>query len=407
MNRKIIQDIIINKTSRFEPRYEEANLNDGGEGEPASSSPRNKILGLAFLLGLGGLFWVGSAYTQVNLKITPRSEIVRLDDTFSAAKNAGASGIRYEIMKIEEEAALEVASAGIKKVDKKASGRIIIYNNFGSQAQRFIAGTRFQAKDGKIYKIENAVTVPGYGSTEAKVIAAESGAEYNIGLTDFTIPGLKGSPRYDKFYARSKTAMTGGLKGEIKVAKESDMEEARKKLELLLKEKVALSAKSKLPEGFIFYADGQYFDFAEVEGSGSGATSTLEVKARAKLDTIILDKKDLAFAIGKRRISGFSGEEVEVRGVDGLAFNLLNKDKFDSEKDTQITFRLKGEAKLVWGFDHSLLTRKLVSLPKKDYQAALGDFPSIDRAEAVFRPFWARTFPSTPKRIKVELLDLP
>ena len=56
-------------------------------------------------------------------------------------------------------------------------------------------------------------TVPG--STETAVSADEAGKEYNIGKTDFTIPGFKGDARYSKFYARSKTDMEGGFIGTI------------------------------------------------------------------------------------------------------------------------------------------------------------------------------------------------
>ena len=100
----------------------------------------------------------------------------------------------------------------------------MIYNKYSAEAQIFVKDTRFETPEGKIYRIDRAVTVPGMknsggqtvaGSVEATVYADKSGSEYNIGFSDFTIPGLKGGLKYEKFYARSKTPMTGGMKGTV------------------------------------------------------------------------------------------------------------------------------------------------------------------------------------------------
>ena len=64
-------------------------------------------------------------------------------------------------------------------------------------------------------KVENGKTVPG--SKEVDVVADKAGAEYNIGLTDFTIPGFKGSPKFETVFARSKTEMTGGYVGNSQI----------------------------------------------------------------------------------------------------------------------------------------------------------------------------------------------
>jgi len=67
--------------------------------------------------------------------------------------------------------------------------------------------------------IENGKTVPG--SIEVTVYADEPLSKYNIGLTDFTVPGFKGAPQFETFYARSKTPMTGGFTGMEPVVEES------------------------------------------------------------------------------------------------------------------------------------------------------------------------------------------
>ena len=95
----------------------------------------------------------------------------------------------------------------MKEIERRASGKIIVFNNYSTNSQRLIARTRFETLEGKIYRIRDAVVVPGIsdkdgrktpGSIEVTVFADEPGEEYNIGYTDFTKnngwPNSTGSP---------------------------------------------------------------------------------------------------------------------------------------------------------------------------------------------------------------------
>ncbi|MSR71697.1 MAG: hypothetical protein EXS50_03530 [Candidatus Taylorbacteria bacterium] len=70
-----------------------------------------------------------------------------------------------------------------------------------------------------IYKIDSAVIVPGYstkageivaGSTTTTVTAEKAGTDYNIPLSDFTIPGFKGDPKFTNIFARNEWAHFSG-----------------------------------------------------------------------------------------------------------------------------------------------------------------------------------------------------
>ena len=62
-----------------------------------------------------------------------------------------------------------------------------------------------------IFRIPKTVTIPGAklesgelipGKLEMEVTADNAGEKYNIEPSDFTIPGFKGSPKFEKFYAK-------------------------------------------------------------------------------------------------------------------------------------------------------------------------------------------------------------
>jgi hypothetical protein len=53
------------------------------------------------------------------------------------------------------------------------------------------------------------------GTVTVTFIADQAGDKYNIGPTGaFSLPGLQASAMYDKVYARSSAAFTGGFSGD-------------------------------------------------------------------------------------------------------------------------------------------------------------------------------------------------
>ena len=123
-----------------------------------------------------------------------------------------------------------------KTVSTYAHGIIHIYNAYSSSPQKLVAGTRFETKDGKIFKIQKAVIVPGAKVSggnltpsviDAEVTAAQPGDEHNVGPEYFTIPGFQGSPKYAGFYAKSTKNMSSGKVGTAKVLSAVDFDAAK------------------------------------------------------------------------------------------------------------------------------------------------------------------------------------
>lgn len=135
----------------------------------------------------------------------------------------------------EEILAAEVQSSGITKnsekkvlveavknvdVSKKATGTIILYNNYSTQPYDLIKTTRVQTANGSVYRLTQDVTIPGKkgstpGTVNAKVEAELPGSEYNAkGGTELKLPGLiAGTDKYKQIYAKVSANFTGGAKG--------------------------------------------------------------------------------------------------------------------------------------------------------------------------------------------------
>lgn len=201
------------------------------------------------ILALGGLSLVTLStvgaylfFPKAEISVTPykTSRFVNLEfEGSTGASVSGATSLPVRILEKEQAVSLTVEATGTStNSNQKARGNIVIYNTFSADAQILVATTRFEAPDGKIFRLVQGVTVPGMkntepGSIEAAVIADQSGTEYNIAPSTFSIPGFKGGAKFNKFSGRSTQAMVGGGDGgsEMKVIAEADIERAKKEAE--------------------------------------------------------------------------------------------------------------------------------------------------------------------------------
>ena len=348
-------------------------------------------------------------FSGAKVSIVPKQNKTLVDARFSAAINADAGEIPYEIMTIEKSDSKKVPATGREEIEEKASGKIVIYNNFNSSSQRLIKNTRFETPEGLIYRINKSVIVPGQtteggekvpGSIEVTVYADEVGDKYNIELTDFTIPGFKGSPRFDDFYARSKTPMEGGFIGEKLTANEEDLANAKEEIHTELQKQLLNEAFSQKPDEFYLFEDTVFIEF-ESEGNIEN-DGEVEVKEKAILYGVLFNKNKFANHIAENTIAVFDDEPVEISDISTLTVTVSNKEDARPWEDEEFEFTVSGNAHIVWTFDEEKLKNDLSGRAKAALTTVLSGYPSIDEAEVVLRPFWKRSFPDKINKIKIE-----
>lgn len=422
MAKKLVQDIFVKKASvketsddrvradmiRVPPRVLQAS-------RPGS---RKLFWALVVIVPLIIFAFVATSLGSVTVTLTPRQAEAAVDAVFSFERSAAPRGVHFEIMKIEAETSQPVASNGVEYVQKKAKGTIVVYNTYDKNPQKLVAGTRFQTPDGKIYKSDTAVVVPGMGVSDGKsvagsvvvsVTAAEAGVEYNIGLVDFTIPGFKSSPRYDKFYGRGKTEITGGFKGNVPIAKDTDIINARHAIETSLEESLLAKAAKELPLGYLFFKDATFFklEFLPVQISvGTSSPGAVDVRAKGTLYAMIIDSVSLSKAIAGKNIEGYAGEEIRLSNPDQIMFTIPNKKTLNPEDLTVFSAKLTGTAMFTWRIDEEAIKKELAGISSADYLVLFKHYPAVARAKAVFRPPWLHTFPKNVSAITIEEDDL-
>jgi hypothetical protein len=227
------------------------------------------LIAVGVIAVLGLAIVVSNAFHGATLQLTPRTVSAMVDDVYTAKKLSLPADLNYETVTIKQSGSETVKATGERQVDKKATGVIVIYNNYNSSPQRLIKNTRFATPEGLIYRITDSVTVPGKkgtvpGSVEATVTADQPGESYNVGLKDFTIPGFKGDPRYTAFYARSKTPLSGGFSGIQKIVADADRAKAKSAIESRVETELVKQIVAQIPEDKVFFPKGYTVDFVQL-----------------------------------------------------------------------------------------------------------------------------------------------
>ncbi|MEK7575104.1 MAG: hypothetical protein AAB511_02650 [Patescibacteria group bacterium] len=356
---------------------------------------------------------LGNIFSGATVTVTPKSQIVAIDREFTAKPNAPLGSFSYTPYSLVSEKEVSIPADGEKSVETRGSGKIIIYNNYSATSQRLVKNTRFETPDGLIYKISDSVTVPGRqvldgklvpGSIEVLVIAESAGSEYNIGLTDFKIPGFKSNAeRFIAFYAKSKTIMSGGKIGTEKVVSEQKTIEARNKLDVALTESLLAEARTHVPADSILYEGAYRVSYEPVVVSTNAGQNNIIIRERARLNAYFIKHTDIAKVVAQSVITDFDGSDVLVPNDNKLVFILRKKDGESATTVGPIQFNLKGAATIVWQIDKDKLASNLAGKDKDELSSIAGSDSAVLRATAVIRPFWKGVFPKSTKDIKVKV----
>ncbi|MES2214113.1 MAG: hypothetical protein V4465_01855 [Patescibacteria group bacterium] len=418
MNRRATDDI--------SPVREEVQMNRRSTDTPAAPR-RIRFLGDRDLLGyfrgrgtggskkkfiFGGIVAIAlvliglSLFSGGTLTYTPRSTDVSFNkDTYIAYKDSSDGKLGFSVIKLSGDKGVEAPASGEENVSTKASGKIIVYNNSDTAPQKLIRNTRFESPEGKIYRILADITVPGKtgstpGSLEVTVYADQPGEAYNIGLTDFTLPGLKGDPKFTTVYARSKTNMTGGFSGLMKKVSEADLSKARSTLESSLKAELLNEAKAQVPADFILYPNLVQITYADAPQSNA-TDSGVTVNEHADFYGVMFKRSELAAYLASKKATTIP-VPLDMPDISGLDASFVGRDaQADLLKAETVSFEVTGSAKAVSIISEDDLRNALAGKSKSGVNEVLGAYPGILSAVASVRPFWKTSFPSDPSKIKV------
>ena len=239
------------------------------------------------------------------------------------------------------------------------------------------------------------VTTPG--SVIVSVTADQVGDKYNIGLSDFTVPGFTGEPQFDGIFARSKTPMTGGFSGTRPIVGSGERSATVASLESTLSSELSDAAQSAVPAGYILYPNAYRIDYsalADTIGSGNQVT----INEEASLTGFALSENDIASALAASAVKGYAEEPITVANIGDIAFST---GAVPTATSSAMSFTLSGTAKFVWDIDPNVFAQQLAGKSKGDFTTILQGYPHITKADVSFFPFWLGSFPSDQNAITI------
>ncbi len=395
------------RTVQLPPRFREKNFSSDYH-----QKPRKLIWTIAALVIVIGTVVVMNIFSSASITITPKSEDVSLDKTdFSASLAGDSKTISFKIIKISGSSEKVVTGGTPTTVLTKATGKVVIYNNFSTAPQKLAIETRLNTTDGKIFKTDTALTVPGTkivggkvtpGQIEASVHADQPGSTYNIALSDFNILGFKGTPKYDKMYARSKTIMSGGASGQGIALSEADARVAHEAALGILRDKLVAEAKASLPESSVLLT-GSYV-IREDSDSGQTVSGKNVMIVKGSMYGILFNEAEFSKKIAETSIGQYDGADIFIPKISSLTIDLKNKETI-SDTTSNISFSVSGQAKVVWQIPKSEILKKLLGAKKKNIATSLSSFESIENVTVDMFPPWSMKLPSKEKSVKLIVVD--
>ncbi|MFZ1720332.1 MAG: hypothetical protein WAU28_03190 [Candidatus Moraniibacteriota bacterium] len=198
-------------------------------------------------------------------------------DTALTEADSSTLEVPYRLIEDTVAVPITITPSGVgASGERKARGKVVIYNAFSADPQPLVATTRLETGSGIIFRLTAGVTVPGVttiagkeepGAIEAEIVADQSGDAFNIAPTTFTIPGFKGNAKYEKFSAKLLTPTTGGSKDGASgdpLLTISDIEQTKK------------LARDTALESFRQSIEGTLQDGEKIEDNGIELTATQE-----------------------------------------------------------------------------------------------------------------------------------
>lgn len=421
------KDIIIpeknNKKENIESPTQSDNDNKKNNSQNSENKKNNKkswllkifFVLIFFLIPITIFIFLISLYnTNLKIKIWPKTEIISFEKSITVKEgnyyDFSKNILPGQTLKINENLSKEFSSTGKIPTEKKATGIIRVYNNHSIHPQALLSTTRFISLEGKMFRslkynivpgqrYENEELIPGF--IDIEVIASESGDDYNIGPSQFSIPGFVDTYKENSFYGKSFQPMEGGFKGDAGLITETDIKEAEKNILEELKKNSKEELIRILPENFTLIEESIIYKIEKKECSKDAEEITEKFSCFIEVSAIafIVSNKDIKEFIKESIIEKVS--EKNNFQEDNININYLFKNF--NEEENKIDINVFVEAKIYSEINIESLKENIYGKNLKDIKSLLED-SKIRKIEIDKGIPWRKNIPQNTKKIEIILM---
>ncbi len=374
------------------------------------------ILAIVVVLLFGGIIGVNSVLTKTTLTITPESREQNVNAEFIAYPERREGSLSYEILSFDVSGEKQVKATGQTHIEEKARGMIEIMKTTAG-SERLVNNTRFRSPDGLIFRLQEAVVVPGAvtgtdgklvpGSISVEVVADGVGSEYNLPSgTKFDVPGFKESnldALYNAIYAINKADLSGGFNGPQFTLDENDLDTSKQALEIELRDKLIAQINDKKPAGFIIFPESIAITYSDLPTVKFGE-DLVSVRVQATLQAPLFKDDEFASFIAKETITTYDHNPVEIRNIEDLKFSYLdNQTSFENIANLEeLSFSIIGKPFIVWDYDPEQIRKDLAGKALTASKTILPAYPGVKNMRVSGKPFWKNSFPDDYNKIILE-----
>lgn len=334
---------------------------------------------------------------KANIRISLKEIPLKAQIPIAVSKNVSSSNLLGGIIP-GQYFSLNKTGSKIIETTSAVGGVIEIYNAYGAAPQKLVAQTRFETKDGKIFRIQNSITVPGArisganlipSSVKINVIADKTGDEYLIGPSFFTIAGFKGTPKYAGFYALSVEPMT--IAENISVSKE-ELEKNKNDL----KDKLAQELKSDILST-LKDSDLQLIGGASTIKIDDFKVSGKFLSMKIIWQALFFKEQDLRTMINYF-ISSHYPDLKNFTFEDNIVYPIANR--VDLKKG-ELFFTFNIDKSNALPADLAALKKELAGRDEIGMRAVISDKTYVNNAAISLWPFWVGRAPINLKKINI------
>jgi len=373
---------------------------------------------LWLILGAGGLALLILLYI-VCFKVLPSASVVVKTDSqavdanvnlvllpSSATLDAANAKVPSQTQKVQKTNTQQQAASGQQNNGQKATGTITMAAGActGSQPAAVATGTGVTA-NGLTFITQNSAAfgpVVDHGkctwqSTQTvPVIAQNGGANYNIGSSNFTVAG-----RSD-VSASSSSAMSGGTDDIQKIVQQSDIDNAKSKLDsqdtssIKTQLQNQLSAAGYMPITATFTAGSPNVTTSANVGDAADNVTVTEVITYTMLGVKQTDLQKVVAAAIQGKIDT-SKQSILDYGLDTASYGT------PTVSDSSTAISMQTSAIVGSALKTDALAAQIAGKKTGDAQAIIKSNPGVTNVTVHYSPFWVSSMPSNQGKITITI----
>ncbi len=369
-----------------------------------------KLFIISLFIGIG--YWGLVFFEKTTIMIQEKNQIFKLDhELFTASKDI-KSPLHFEIMIVSDTESKNIILTESENVSIKSKGNIVLYNEYSTKPQTILINSYLADENGKTYRIDNTVTIPGYkientkiipGQVNASISAFLPGDAYNGSPKNFTLSGFKGTVKFKKIYGKALTPITGGAQGLFYILGATEKGSLNAIADSSFKNRLLKKINAEVPKGYILYPDAITFTY-NIDDTIKSLTPDTKVNIDSTLSAVILKENDVKNVIIKNLLPTIlpaERKEIDILDISKLRFNFIDSNQLITKDMQSVPFVFTGDVNAIWHPDLESLKLQVVGILKTNLPSVFKLDPGIIQANVKIFPPWQSYLPKNSSKIDI------